>query len=74
VKRKQAAVAKTKARPAKAAARKAGAPRKKAAPKRGGGPTTAANQTADSEWAIGPYGDLVSKKDFAPIATRTRVS
>lgn len=56
---------------------KAAAPKKKAAPKHaaaGAGPTTAAELAPDSEWAIGPYGELLSKKDFAPVATRTRVS
>ena len=63
--------------PNKAANRvKTAAPKKKPPAKRAGaGPSTAADQAADSEWALGPYGDLISKKDLGLLATtRTRVS
>jgi hypothetical protein len=54
----------------------AAAPKKKTAAKGGGaGPSTAAEQAADSDWIVGPYGDLMSKKDLGLLVTsRTRVS
>jgi hypothetical protein len=64
--KKQAPLPKKPSRPKKAAASKKKAPPKRA-PAR---PAAAASPPADSEWAVGPYGDLVSKKDFAPSATR----
>jgi hypothetical protein len=66
MKQKQAPPPKKSSRPRKAAASKKKTPPKRAPAQ----PTTAASQPADSEWAVGPYGDLVSKKDFAPSATR----
>ena len=59
--KKQVPPPKKTSRPKQAAASK-----KKTPPKRAPAPSP----PADSEWAVGPYGDLVSKKDFAPSATR----
>ena len=56
--------------------KKASVKQSKAAPKRGGGgPSTAAELSSDSEWIVGPYGNLMSKKDLGLLVTsRTRVS
>lgn len=55
---------------------KAVAPKKAATAKRGKAePTTTKGPSPDSEWIVGPYGDLMSKKDLGLlITTRTRVS
>ena len=52
-----------------APAKKTSRPKKAAASKKKAAPKPAATPAVESEWAIGPYGDLVSKKDFAPSAT-----
>jgi hypothetical protein len=53
-----------------APAKKTPTSKKGAASKKKAPPKPAAAPPEESEWAIGPYGDLVSKKDFAPSATR----
>jgi hypothetical protein len=52
-----------------APAKKTPTSKKAATAKKKASPKPAAKPAVDSEWAIGPYGDLVSKKDFAPSAT-----
>jgi hypothetical protein len=77
VKKPEAASTRKTVRPTKAAAPTKSASRKKTtAPKRdGGGPSTASDHFMDSEWVVGPYGDLMSKKDLGLlVTTRTRVS
>ncbi len=76
MKKQSPAPKKTASRAKALAPNKAAAPKKKPPAKRAGaGPSTAADQAADSEWALGPYGDLISKKDLGLLATtRTRVS
>lgn len=76
--RKKAARAVASPASRKAVAPKAIAPKtkKKTAPARGGaGPSSSAEQASDMDLAVGPYGDLISKKDLGLLVyTRTRVS
>lgn len=77
MKKQSPAPKKTASRAKTHAPNKAAAPNGKKPPAKraGAGPSTAADQAADSEWALGPYGDLISKKDLGLLATtRTRVS
>jgi hypothetical protein len=48
---------------------KAAAPKKKATPKR-----AAAAPAPDSDWVLGPYGEAMSKEDFAAAFLRPRDS
>ena len=52
-----------------APAKRTSRPKKARASKKKVAPKPAAAPSVESEWAIGPYGDLISKKDFAPSAT-----
>jgi hypothetical protein len=62
MKKKQTPVPRTPARSVKAMA-----PRKKAVPKR-----AAAAPAPDSDWVLGPYGEVISKEDFAAAFLRPR--
>lgn len=61
MKRKQPPVPRKPARSARA-----GTQKKKAAPKRAG----AAASAPDSGWVLGPYGEIISKEDFASAILR----
>jgi hypothetical protein len=52
---------------------KPAASKKAAPPVAAAGPTRVAEQPADASWAVGPYGDIVTSKEFTAF-TRTRVS